>query len=296
MGTIATVALVGRYSAAEADTITDGAFEWMRRVEQACTRFDPRSELMQLCGRVGTPVPAGPILFEAVRFALQVAEESGGAFDPAVGQAMESRGFDREYSSGRVVRTPGAVQGSYRDVRLDAAAQSITLLAPILLDLGAVAKGMAIDLAARELSAAGNFSVDAGGDLYLGGCNDENEPWAIGIRHPRRKGAILGTVRVSDRAVCTSGDYERLGPDGRSHILDPRPLKSISKAISTTVIAPTAMAADALATAAHVLGPIDGIRFLERLGVDGLIVSADLAEYATQGMTRDYCLGAPALL
>ena len=78
-----------------------------------------------------------------------------------------------------------------------------------MLDLGAVAKGMAVDAAARELAVCGDFAIDAGGDLYLGGVNRNGEPWRVGIRHPRRDGELIEAVTVSDRAVCTSGDYER---------------------------------------------------------------------------------------
>ena len=132
---------------------------------------------MQLAAQVGVPVPVSAILFEAVQFALAVAEESGGAFDPTVGYAMETRGFNREYRTGQTIRTDLEPAGpvSYRDVRLDPDRKTITLLRPLILDLGAVAKGLAIDLAARELRPFENFAIDAGGDLYLGGCNPNGE-------------------------------------------------------------------------------------------------------------------------
>ena len=94
---------------------------------------------------------------------------------------------------GRSIRTdlePGC-SVSYRDVRLDPDRKTITLLRPLILDLGAVAKGLAIDLAARELRPFENFAVDAGGDLYLGGCSANGEPWSIGIRHPRRDNELI---------------------------------------------------------------------------------------------------------
>ena len=74
------------------------------------------------------------------------------------------------------------------------------------LDLGAVAKGLAIDAAARELQPFGDFAIDAGGDLYLGGRNPDGAPWSVGIRHPRLDGRLIDSLRVSNKAVCTSGD------------------------------------------------------------------------------------------
>jgi thiamine biosynthesis lipoprotein len=239
---------------------------------------------------VGVRVPVSTILFEAVQFALAVAEATEGAFDPTVGYAMESLGFNREYRTGQTIRTALDSSGSvsYRDVRLDAERQTITLLRPLILDLGAVAKGLAVDLAVRELQSFENFAINAGGDLYLAGCNPNGEPWSIGIRHPRRDNELIDSIRVSNRAVCTSGDYEkRAAADEQGHhILDPRTGSSANAVASVTVIAPTAMLADALATAAFVLGPSDGIRLFHRLGVDGLIISPTLELYATRGFSE----------
>jgi thiamine biosynthesis lipoprotein len=241
---------------------------------------------VQLSTRAGGPVRASPILFEAVRFALLVAEETDGAFDPTVGHRMESRGFNREERTGEIVQTPIAHEGdvSYRDVELDPDERTITLRRPLLIDLGAVAKGLAVDAAARELQPCKDFAIDAGGDLYLGGCNPDGAAWRIGIRHPRIDGQLIDSIRVSDQAVCTSGDYERFGSNGAIHIVDPRNGGSATTSASVTVVAPTALVADALATAAFVLGPVEGIRLLERHGVEGLIVTPALERFETSGL------------
>jgi len=291
MGTFVTLHVVACYGEArgqrEAEEAVERAFGWFYTVEECCTRFDPNSELMQLTKHAGVPVPVSAILFEAVQFALAVAEESGGAFDPTVGRAMETRGFDRNYVTGSVIRTcvDSTTGVSYRDVRLDPDRRTITLLRPLVLDLGAVAKGLAVDLAARELQTFENFAINAGGDLYLAGSNPEGEPWSVGIRHPRRVDEVIDSLRISNRAVCTSGDYERRAANGRGghHILDPRTGASANGAASVTVIAPNAMVADALATAAFIQGA-DGIQLLERYGVDGLVVSQELKCYATRGL------------
>jgi thiamine biosynthesis lipoprotein len=220
------------------------------------------------------------MLFEAVRFAVAVAAESGGAFDPTIGLAMERRGFDREHRTGEVVHTRiAAGEASYLDVEVDDDERTITLRRPLLLDLGAVAKGLAIDMAARELQPFENFAIDAGGDLYFGGRNAVGQPWSVGIRHPRED-SLLETLHLSDVAVCTSGDYERQ-TDAGHHILDPRGGGSANAVASATVLAPSAMVADTLATASFVLGPIDGIALLERHGVEGLLVTPSLDRFST---------------
>jgi FAD:protein FMN transferase len=270
---IRTEAVMGTFVSIEVDapdTTIKRAFEWFRLVEAHCSRFDAASELRQLTAGKRTPV--SPILFEAVRFALMVAEETAGAFDPTVGGRMAARGFNRHYLTREVTSVPGSDDGvSFRDVELDEQDRTILLRRPLTLDLGAVAKGLAVDAAARELRSFHDFAIDAGGDLYLGGCNPRGEPWSAGVRHPLVRGELVDRFRVSDRAVCTSGAYER-----GQHILDPRSGAAANGVASATVIAPSAMLADALATAAYVLEPEEGIALMTRMGVAGLIVTAGL--------------------
>jgi FAD:protein FMN transferase len=269
------------------DERADAAFGWFRHVEQICSRFDPASELSRLTLRIGEAVPVSPLLYEAVRFALAVARESDGAFDPTLGHTLARRGFNRHYITGQVVHAPDPSPDAsdYRDVSLDPVAGTILLRKPLLLDLGAVAKGLAIDLAAQELTCFAHAVVEAGGDLSVRGRSATNEPWRVGIRHPRQEGALIEVLHVSDMAVCTSGDYERRSPRGDGHhLIDPQRGASVDTVASVTVIAPTAMVADALATAAFVLGPARGLGFLEAQGVDGLIYSSALERYATPGL------------
>jgi thiamine biosynthesis lipoprotein len=295
MGTLVTIHVVGEDELSgcrEAEQSVERAFGWFHRVEQCCTRFDPDSEIMQLTRHAGEAVPVSTILYEAVQFALAIAQASGGAFDPTVGYAMETRGFNRNYVTGLAIRTAvdSTAGVSYRDVHLAPDRQTVTLLRPLILDLGAVAKGLAVDLAARELQPFENFAINAGGDLYLGGKNPDAERWLIGIRHPQRNDELIDSLRISNLAVCTSGDYERRGAHDREehHILDPRTASSANVAASVTVIASNAMLADALATAAFVLGPVEGIQLLERYGVDGLILSSKLERFATRGLCAYY--------
>jgi thiamine biosynthesis lipoprotein len=293
MGTVVTLQVVGHGDSeterAERAERVARAAAWFERIEKSCSRFDAGSELRWLTSRVGTPVRVTPTLFEAIRFALAVAESSGGAFDPTVGRLMEAHGFNRNFRTGEVASSvsasgvPDAV--SWRDVLLDADAKSVTLLKPLVLDLGAVAKGLAVDVAARELAPFVNFGIDAGGDVYVGGHNADGEPWSVGIRHPREP-SLIETLRVSNTAVCTSGDYERKSPTvkGAHHILDARTGQSASSLASVTVVAPTAMVADAHATAAFALGPVDGLQFLERQGVRGLLFTPSLQRFETRNL------------
>jgi thiamine biosynthesis lipoprotein len=305
MDTLVDIHVVAGAAEREAFDAIARAFEWFSRVEQICSRFEPSSEVMRLSERVGEPVVVSPILFETVRFALEVARESGGAFDPTVGHLLESQGFNRNYRTGETIvthlsrqapesgKSGGGRRGRswpprYTDVVLNERTRAITLRRPLILDLGAVAKGFAIDLAARELAGFSGSMIDAGGDIFSRGVGPSGEPWHIGIRHPRRPGEVLDVVHVSGAAVCTSGDYERVRPDGGVgyHIVDPRTGESPNRIAGLTVIAPTAMLADALTTAAFVLGTERGLPFIQRQGVEALFVSPEIETTETPGFAR----------
>ena len=131
----------------------DRALAWFDSVERICTRFDRGSEVMQLVDRVGVPTRVSTLLFEVVDFALQLAEQTNGAFDPTIGASLEQLGFNINYKTGQAIQSGiEARSASFRDVRLDRRDHTILLRRPLILDLNAVAKGLAIDLAARELT------------------------------------------------------------------------------------------------------------------------------------------------
>lgn len=266
------------------------AFDWFAEVEARCSRFDPTSEVRRLAEHPGEPVVVSPLLAGALQLALSVAEASGGAFDPTVGRAMERRGFDRNYRTGE--HTPSAMPEaavSWRDVRVQMRRGTVTLRKPLLLDLGGLAKGLAIDLALRELAGFAGAAVEAGGDIAVLGTNARGEPWRIGIRHPREPGAVCACLEMTTGAVCGSGDYERRSRGGGHHV-DPSSGQPLDVVASCSVVAPTAVLADALSTAATVLGPVRGVAWLQEQGVEGLIITPDLRRWATPGWgTLEVC-------
>ena len=268
-----------------ADPAVQRALAWFETVERICTRFDPTSEVMRLLRNVGRRVRVSTLLFEVAAFAMDLAEQTGGAFDPTVGATLEQLGFNVNYRTGKEVRSEVAADASYADVQLDRRARTITLRRPVVLDLNAVAKGLAIDLAVQELRDYPDLCVEAGGDVYVRGRNAAGELWHVGIQHPRAEGLLARTLRVTDVAVCTSGDYERRspGPSATPHILDARTHRPVTDLASVTVVAPTAMAADGLSTAAMVLGRERGLQLLEDQGVGGLLMSADGTIVTTRG-------------
>jgi thiamine biosynthesis lipoprotein len=272
MDTAVNVQVVSHVARASLEPAVERALGWFDAVERVCSRFDPTSEVMRLLERIGEPVPVSTLLFEATAFALDLARQTDGAFDPTVGATLERLGFNINYRTGAAVRSDvGTAAATFRDVRLDRRTGTVLLRRPLVLDLNAVAKGLAIDLAARELADQPGLCIEAGGDVYVSGRSASGELWRVGVQHPRAEGVLARTLTLTDCAVCTSGDYERRAPGGESHLLDARSGKSIDDLASVTVVAPTAMAADGLSTAAMVLGRDEGLRFLEAQHVSALL-------------------------
>jgi thiamine biosynthesis lipoprotein len=234
-----------------------------------------------LAARVGEPVALSPILLAALTVALQVAEHTDGAFDPTIGYRLAAAGFDRDYRTGEPMTSscPSDVDcGTLTDLHLDPIAGTVLLDRPVLLDLGAVAKGLAIDLAAQELSALSGATVDAGGDAYLLGTDLTGNAWPTGIVDPLRPGQLITELALADLAIATSGDYARPG-----HLLAPRTPPADPLA-GVTVVAPTAMAADAVSTAVALLGMSAGLSLLaETEDVDGLLVARSGEVRTTKG-------------
>ncbi len=294
MGTLVTIEVVGHDRDARArrergERVTE-AFEWFRRVEGVCTRFDPASELMRLTATIDVPVPVSDILFHAVEFACAVARETSGAFDPTVGHAMEQLGFDTAYDTGLVVHTPIApsTRREYRDVLIDPDRQTVTLDAAARARSGRRRQGPGDRSGGRSAAAASRISPSTRAAIcFSAGTTPTTRRgrWASGIH--AKTGALLDYAagvrcrRLYVRRLRASRAGRPRGPSHR-----PANVAAVRGVASVTVIAPKAMVADAFGTAAFVLGPDDGLALLERIGVDGLVVSTERLERFADGGNR----------
>jgi FAD:protein FMN transferase len=271
MDTLVHVNIVSERSRHQVEPHVDRALRWFGAVEQVCSRFDPSSEVMQLSRRVGEPVHVSTALVHLVDFALALARLSEGAFDPTLGVELEQRGYATDYRTLRPSTSGIALRDvSFKDVAVDRRTQTITLRQPLVLDLNSVAKGLAIDLAVRELRAFDNLSIEAGGDLFARGRNANGKRWRVGIQDPRGDGVLARTLAISEAAVCTSGAYER-----GAHVLDGRTHQPVAGLASVTVVAPTALAADGFSTTALALGVRRGRELLHHQGLQGVLVTSE---------------------
>ena len=147
------------------------------------------------------------------------------------------------------------------------------------IDLGALAKGYAVDMAMNIIK---NYDingalVDAGGDIRAIGKREDGKLWEIGIKHPRERNRIIELINLENSAVATSGDYERffmLNGKRYSHVIDPRTGYPVdNQIVSVSVLSSDCLTCDSLATAITVLGEKRGIELIEKLkGVEALII------------------------
>jgi thiamine biosynthesis lipoprotein len=290
MGTVVEIMAFGEEHDQLARAV-DAAFTEMARVEKLLSSYLPDSEINRL-SQDGTDFQVTQETAAVLAQGLEVTRHSNGAFDMTLGRLKSLWGFntdhpavpDAEQVSEALAGTgPGALALTERHV---------TKRNPLLqLDLGGIAKGYAVDRAIAILKQHGiaSAAVNAGGDIYLLGQRG-NRPWRIGIQHPRKKDAVLETVQVSNRAVVTSGDYERFfEQDGQRyhHIFDPKSGYPARHCQSVTIITSNVALGDALATAAFVMGPQAGLQLLsEYPDTEGLIVAADGSFFSTSGWSR----------
>ncbi len=260
MGTTAELAVVHQ-NPRYAHGAIDAALDALRWVDRTMTRFNAVSDIGRANRLAATqPVvisePTANVLAEALRWA----DASDGAFDPCLANAVVL--WDVEQ---RVTPPPEAAVRRYANRELYQklevgrrahGAPVVVFRDPDLaIDLGGIAKGYGVDRAVDALREWGirNALVNVGGDLYALGVSEDGDPWEIGVRSSDDRNRITHTVRLRNRAIATSGDYEQFFEHGGQryhHLLDPdtgAPRRS--RLHSVTVSADTCMTADAAGTA-----------------------------------------------
>jgi len=225
-------------------------------------------------------------LFCVLDYALAVASETDGAYDPTVGALTALWGFGPENNPQDVPdkEAMGTARGlcGWRRLRLSRSEREAVQPGGLIIDLCAVAKGFAVDSLADVVRALGctDFLVEIGGELRGEGCKPDGTPWWVAIEAPRAAASVPDTViALHGLAVATSGDQRRnfeRGGRRYAHTLDPRTGHPVRNGVvSVTVVADTCMEADALSTALYVLGEELGLAFARRRGIPALFVLED---------------------
>lgn len=251
---------------------------WFETWEQSMSRFRPDSELNRLNAQAGMPTPVSQDLMDVIMASLEAAKATEGLVDPTLKDAMLAIGYDRSFeklgqgSSGTSSVAEEAMTSNgagWWDIRCDPELGLIELPAGVHLDLGGVGKGWAADRAAERLRVEGPVLVDAGGDIAVSGPPNNSQGWPIAVTDPRNPdGEPLVILKIVQGGVATSGrDFRHWTRDGVSqhHILNPRTRQPAETDVLTaTVIAPSALEAEAAAKAVLIQGGRRGMAWLER--------------------------------
>ncbi len=249
------------------------------------SRFLPDSELAAVNASAGTQHQVGPLLFTAAQAALDAAQATDGLFDPLLARRLEDLGYDRTFDALPAQRTvPGHARewhpGEWRSVVLDPVGRTVTLPAGTGLDLGGIAKGMAVDAALALLIEMGlpYAAVNAGGDLAIHGVPPSAAAWNVAI-----DGGAHRLVSLRSGALATSSVQHRswrVGGELRHHLIDPRTGMPAQTGLAlVSVAAESCRQAEVAAKVALLLGPAAGSDFLERNGLSALLVTSRGSEW-----------------
>ncbi|MBI3089872.1 MAG: FAD:protein FMN transferase [Candidatus Tectomicrobia bacterium] len=256
------------------------AFAAVRQVDHRMSVFQAASDVSRVNAAAGSgAVPIGADTALVLTTAGHIARQSGGALDVTLGRLSAWQRRSGAFVLPHRLIDAALAAGGMAALHLGAGGRLARLATPqAQLDLGAIAKGYAVDAALtalrrdRDVTAA---LVNAGGDLRAWGEPPGAAAWRIGVRHPLEPRRLLLVLLLEEGAVATSGnDLEGYG-EGQARaasglVLDPRSGAATPRDLTATVLAGSAMEADAHATAALVLGPEEGLPYLARVGAEGL--------------------------
>jgi thiamine biosynthesis lipoprotein len=292
MDTTVTITVLGSNETRAYESI-DKAFERIQYVESLMSTYDNNSEL-SLLNRQGYITDANPDLVYVVNMSRYYSKSSEGAFDVSILPLLEL--WKSKFSPGGTYTAPTEEEinetlmlVNYSAILIDN--NNITLEEDMMLTLGGIAKGYAVDQAVESLVEDGVDAgfVNAGGDGRYIGHKEGGIPWKVGLQNPEKSEEAVVVMDMEDMAIATSGNYERYFNEAAkvSHISDPRTGYPSQSLISATVIAGTAMDADAFATALFVMGENEGMEMIDELeGVESLIITEDKRIIRSSGFSN----------
>lgn len=275
--------------------VNSGIGEILEEVEnQYLSWTEEGSEVYQIDQNAGKTVQISDELAGYLDKILDIAEASGGAFDPTMGKVIQLWDI-----GGENPRIPSQDKldsllndTGYQKVVLDG--NQITLNSGAALDLGAVGKGIGCDAVLgflKEQEEVFGMILNLGGSSVMTyGEKPDQTPWRVAVRDPRdTEGDYLGIINMNDgEFLSTSGDYEKYFMENGKryhHILDPATGYPVWNGLTAvTVICNSGLTADALSTACFVLGRENAAGLLEKYGADALFVDEEHKIYMTDGM------------
>lgn len=252
----------------------------VRLVDSLMSTYRPASELSRVNALAGVgDASVSPQTLHVLLLARRYWTLSRGVFDPTVGPLVRAWDFDGGATPEDArSRVPGQAHldslirlVGFGRVEIDSARSRVRLPEKgMSIDLGGIAKGYALDLARAALDdpRIQGGTLDLGGNVLAFGRPPAGRHWVIGVAHPRRPGAILGTVAIDSGAVATSGDYEHYRMiDGvrYGHLIDPATGYPRRGVLAATAVGPRGEMSDGLSATYFLLGPRDGTALADSL-------------------------------
>lgn len=277
------------------------AFAEMRRLAELTDRFSTTDTASQSTSDVNKvnamagikPVQVDPDVFAMIEASQEYYVLTRGAFDITVGPLMDLWGFgknEQHVPDAQELEQALSLVGGNKLV-LDKNNRTVFLTQPgMSLDLGAVAKGYALEKAAGVLQQSGitRALINAGGNVRVIGEKAKDTPWKVGIQDPRASSVLIGVLDLDNEAATTSGDYNRtFTVDGKQyhHIISPLTGFPANSSISVTVITPDAFKGDLLSTALFLLDPAEALKLAETLpDTEAIIVNSQKKILTTTGL------------
>lgn len=256
-----------------ARVITEDIDSELVRIDSLLNRFSEKSMVSELNRTLSVTAPTDIAhLFE---LSDSISQVTNGLFDISIAPLMELWGFYKRESKMPDSTEIAATRSRVDHTRIAIKGDSIMIAPGMKVDLGGIAQGYAADRVANILKQFHVTSalINIGGEIVAIGKSPKARPWRIGIKHPRADG-IIETVELVDQALSTSGDYEKYFViNGRRypHIINPKTGFPALDFVSITVFAENAAFADAIATATAIMGPVEGLKFLDSLDIRGIL-------------------------
>jgi thiamine biosynthesis lipoprotein len=282
------VSITARHRSPErAEMAIERAFVRLARIEELLSIYRPHSEISRL-NRTGEIQRPSRDVVTVLRHAQAMSQRSGGAFDVTVQPLWEVFATAAKKDRLPDLSAVAAARSKVDWTQLEVSEERIRFRQPgMKLTLNGIAQGFATDSILEVLQSLGveHALINAGEHAPLGQ-SAAGDDWTVGIQHPRHADAYVALADLGGRCLATSGDYATsFSADRRyNHIFDPRTGYSPTELASVSVLAPTAMQADALSTALFVLGPDQGVEFVHRTpNVDAFFVLKDGGTAATAG-------------
>jgi len=290
MDTLVTIT-VSSDSPERAESAIDRAFKEIKRLEGLINFWSPDSEISSINRNAGKSwVRVSPETLELIKLSVFISEKTEGGFDPTIGPVIRLYDFKNKKRPSFKEIEDNLRKVDYRKLKIDEKNSSVFLSSKDMsFDTGGIAKGYAAERAVEILKENGIRAglVAVAGDIRAFGIRPDGKPWLIGIRNPRGKAELLGTLEITDEAVSTSGDYERFFIEsGRRyhHILDPRTGLPAEGLMSVTVVSNNGAWSDGLSTGIFVMGRERALRLAKELGLGLIIVDSDGNLYITDNL------------